>query len=451
MKEIGKIISFQNTHQSEGFHTKVEDFKDVPFDIKRTYWTYDIPAGAARGGHAHKECLEVIIAASGSFTVILDDGTRKEAFHLNRPDEGLLVNTGIWRTLEDFSAGSVCFVLASELYDADDYIYEYEDFLEYTKERAVMITIKRYDSTTDRERWNQFVALSKQATFLLHRSYMDYHSDRFHDHSLMIFRNDKLYALLPANENGDTFYSHQGLTYAGLITNEKASAEDVCLVFVAINEYLKQAGFRKCIYKPIPWIYQQQPAEEDLYALFKECHAQICVRNISAVINLKHPLKWYNIRKSGARKALAKGIVVEESEDYESFWNILSENLMNTYHAHPVHTLQEIKQLHASLPDNIKLYVARDESGKMLGGTVLYISPKVVHTQYISASEEGKQQHALDALFQYLIQTRYKDFDYFDFGTSNEEGGKVLNTSLIYQKEGFGGRGVAYDTYEWTL
>ena len=133
MKEIGKIISFLNTHQSEGFHTKVEGFKDVPFDIKRTYWTYDIPAGAARGGHAHKECLEVIIAASGSFTVILDDGTRKEAFHLNRPDEGLLVNTGIWRTLEDFSAGSVCFVLASELYDADDYIYEYEDFLEYTK------------------------------------------------------------------------------------------------------------------------------------------------------------------------------------------------------------------------------------------------------------------------------------------------------------------------------
>ena len=134
MKEIGKIIRFQNTHQSEDFQaTNVEDFKDVPFHIRRTYWTYDIPAGAARGGHAHKECLEVIIAASGSFTVMLDDGTRKKAFHLNRPDEGLLVNTGIWRTLEDFSAGSVCFVLASELYDADDYIYEYEDFLEYTK------------------------------------------------------------------------------------------------------------------------------------------------------------------------------------------------------------------------------------------------------------------------------------------------------------------------------
>ena len=90
-------------------------------------------------------------------------------------------------------------------------------------------------------------------------------------------------------------------------------------------------------------------------------------------------------------------------------------------------------------------------TGKMLGGTVLYISRKVVHTQYISASEEGKQSHALDALFQDLIKIRYKDLDYFDFGTSYEEGGKVLNASIIYQKEGFGGRGVVYNTYEWEL
>ena len=134
MKEIGKIIRLQNTHQSEGFHTKVEDFKDVPFPIRRTYWTYDIPEGAARGGHAHKECLEVIIAASGSFTVTLDDGNRKQSYLLNRPDQGLLVNTGIWRTLEDFSAGSVCLVLASELYEEDDYIYDYDEFLKYARQ-----------------------------------------------------------------------------------------------------------------------------------------------------------------------------------------------------------------------------------------------------------------------------------------------------------------------------
>ena len=280
---------------------------------------------------------------------------------------------------------------------------------------------------------------------------MDYHSDRFTDHSLLVYRQGKLYALLPANERDHTLYSHQGLTYAGLLTTTKATTEDICEVFVAIRQYLKSLGFQKMIYKPIPWIYHQIPAEEDLYALFKECNAQISVRNISAVIDLHHPLKWYNIRKQGAKKAFNQPIHIECSEDYATFWEILSTNLMKTYQATPVHTLEEIKLLHARFPESIKLYVALQEDGKMLGGTLLYITPKVVHTQYISASEEGKQKHALDALFMQLIQQEYKDWDYFDFGTSNENGGKVLNTSLIYQKEGFGGRGVVYDTYEWEL
>lgn len=133
MKEIGRIIDLSRKQNDEGSYTRVETLVDVPFDIKRTYWTYDIPAGAARGGHAHKECLEVIIAASGSFTVTLDDGTHQKTFLLNRPDQGLLVNTGIWRTLQDFAAGSVCFVLASELYDANDYIYDYDEFIKYTR------------------------------------------------------------------------------------------------------------------------------------------------------------------------------------------------------------------------------------------------------------------------------------------------------------------------------
>ena len=109
-----------------------------------------------------------------------------------------------------------------------------------------MFEIRKY-TDADKEAWNAFVDQSRNATFLLNRSYMDYHSDRFHDHSLMIFHNNKLYALLPANEDGDIFYSHQGLTYAGLLTTGHASAENICQVFVAINTYLKQAGFRKCM------------------------------------------------------------------------------------------------------------------------------------------------------------------------------------------------------------
>ena len=131
---LGEIIALPKIYHPRGNLTVEEQMKNVPFEVKRVYWTYDVPAGERRGGHAHKECVEFIIAVSGSFTVTLDDGKgNRKDFHLNHPWEGLLVPTGIWRTLEDFSSGAVCLVLASELFDEDDYLYEYDEFLEYVK------------------------------------------------------------------------------------------------------------------------------------------------------------------------------------------------------------------------------------------------------------------------------------------------------------------------------
>ena len=131
---LGEIIELPKIYDPRGNLTVAEQIKNVPFEVKRVYWTYDVPAGERRGGHAHKECLEFSIAVSGSFTVTLDDGKgNRKDFHLNHPWEGLLVPTGIWRTLEDFSSGAVCLVLASELFDEDDYLYEYDEFLEYVK------------------------------------------------------------------------------------------------------------------------------------------------------------------------------------------------------------------------------------------------------------------------------------------------------------------------------
>lgn len=111
--------------------TVAEGAKHVPFDIARAYWTYDVPSGESRGGHAHKQCREIIIAISGSFTVTLDNGSEKETFHLNHPWQGLLVETDVWRTLDDFSSGAVCLVLASEPFEEADYIREYDSYLEY--------------------------------------------------------------------------------------------------------------------------------------------------------------------------------------------------------------------------------------------------------------------------------------------------------------------------------
>lgn len=126
-----KIIDIPKIEDRRGNLSVVEEFKNVPFHIARAYWLYDVPAGAMRGGHAHKRLKQLLIALSGSFTVTLDDGLEKRKILLNRPYQGLLIETGIWRTIDDFSSGAVCLVLASELYDESDYIYDYKEFLKY--------------------------------------------------------------------------------------------------------------------------------------------------------------------------------------------------------------------------------------------------------------------------------------------------------------------------------
>lgn len=132
-KTIGKVLCLPKIIDPRGNLTVAESMKDMPFGIKRVYWVYDVPGGECRGGHAHKECKEFIIAVSGSFHVTLDDGNNKDTYLLNHPYQGLFVETGIWRTLDDFSSGAVCLVLASDLYDEGDYIRDYDEFLDYVK------------------------------------------------------------------------------------------------------------------------------------------------------------------------------------------------------------------------------------------------------------------------------------------------------------------------------
>ena len=126
------IIELDRHHSArKGDISVVENGLTVPFDTKRVYYLYDVPGGVNRGGHAHKELQQLIVAVSGSFTVVLDDGSVKRSFILNRPYMGLYVVPGIWRVLEDFSSGSVCLVLASEKYDPDDYIRDYDEFIAF--------------------------------------------------------------------------------------------------------------------------------------------------------------------------------------------------------------------------------------------------------------------------------------------------------------------------------
>ena len=133
-----KLINLPKITDPRGNLTVAEGADVVPFDIKRAYWVYDVPGGESRGGHAHKRLRQLVVALSGSFTVTLDNGYERRTVLLNHPWQGLVIETNIWRTLDDFSSGAVCLVLASDHFDEDDYIYDYDEFLAYIGRDSVI-------------------------------------------------------------------------------------------------------------------------------------------------------------------------------------------------------------------------------------------------------------------------------------------------------------------------
>lgn len=310
-----------------------------------------------------------------------------------------------------------------------------------------MFEIIRYSGERKAE-WDEFIDRSKNGTFLLKRGYMDYHSDRFDDFSLMFFLKNRLYAVFPSNVNGEILYSHQGLTYGGMITDGNARTAEICTLFDDMNRFLTANGIKKVVYKAVPWIYFTQPAEEDLYALTNVCRAKLIYREISSAIILDNKRPFSELRRRCCRKAGKAGITVEDSLDFGTFWKILDNNLENKYGVSPVHTCEELEMLAGRFPDNIRLYMSY-LGDVALGGVVVYLNKETVHIQYISATTEGKKLGALDILFDELINNVFSDLKYFDFGKSTEQNGTYLNGQLIFQKEGFGARGVCYDTYEW--
>ena len=133
MENKARLIDLPKILDRRGNLSVIEEFKNIPFKIARTYWIYDVPGGEVRGGHAYRENQEFIVALSGSFDVVLDDGTVKKTFHLNRSYYGLYVPKGYWREMNNFSTNSLALILASTGYNSEDYIYDYQSFLEEVK------------------------------------------------------------------------------------------------------------------------------------------------------------------------------------------------------------------------------------------------------------------------------------------------------------------------------
>ena len=315
-------------------------------------------------------------------------------------------------------------------------------------ETSLPLTIQKYNSEL-KVIWNQFVDESKNGTFILKRDYMEYHSDRFTDYSLFIYDKNKLVAIMPASIHGDEVRSHGGLTYGGFIVNRKMTVQLMLSVFDNVICFLKEEGVKKFLYKRVPYVFYDYPSDEDLYALFR-FNALLTSRNISTSILLSDRIRFSERRRRNVKKAIKAKLSFRQTNDYKSYFNILEEVLASRYDAKPVHTLSEMEYLANQFPENIKLY-ATFESENMLAGVIIYETPLVAHTQYIASSYEGRNCGALDFCFDKLVNDIYTDKVYFDFGTSNEERGLVLNEGLIEQKQEFGARGVAYDEYTLNL
>jgi Acetyltransferase (GNAT) domain len=335
------------------------------------------------------------------------------------------------------------------------------DFLPYTR--------------ADAARWNALVARSANATFLFDRGFMDYHADRFTDASLLVLRQDKLVALLPAHREGARLISHGGLSYGGLVVDQPLGTEAMLQLMQDLQAHLAAQGITELLYKTIPHLYHQRPCEADRYALFR-CGARLVRRDVLSAIG-PTPAHWPPAQRrqvtgamrarvdfalirhdgcAGAAPQPAGDVPVAASAasasegsilaDWTDFWTLLEAELAARHESAPVHSLAEITRLAAAFPQHIRLHLARRGS-EVLAGMVLFETATASHVQYMAASPASRRCAALDLLAERAIAEAQASGKWFDFGHSNEEQGQVLNTGLAFYKESHGASAVAHDYY----
>lgn len=298
--------------------------------------------------------------------------------------------------------------------------------------------------------WDDTVRNSRNGIFLHLRDYMDYHADRFEDHSLMA-RDDKgrLIAVLPANRRGNLLQSHAGLTFGGWLMTDRADLLAMTAVWREMVAYLLAQGISEIDYRPTPHIYHRSPAEDDIYALMQAGGSLSAVLP-STVISLSDDLGFDMANRQSVSKATRAGVLVQKSDDWEAYWNMLTERLAERFDARPVHTLDEILRLKTLFPDNIELYTATLD-GRMLAGIVMYTSRYCAHSQYTASTEDGRRARVIPLIYRHILNQYQDRVRYFDLGTSIEADWHEINEGLVRQKAGFGGRTIAYNRYHISL
>ena len=306
----------------------------------------------------------------------------------------------------------------------------------------------------DAERWDTFCAEAFGATFLHTRRFLSYHGDRFTDRSLIYEDGARWLGVLPAAQSPslpELVVSHPGITYGGVLHDGGLRGEAMLDALQAARTHYAAAGYTSWLYKPVPHIYHRAPAQDDLYALFR-LDAKRVRCDLSSCIALAHPLPVSERRRRALKKAQRAGLTLESGAQLaDELWPVLEANLGERHGQKPVHSLAEIRSLLERFPQAIHITVARLEK-QVIAGTVLFIAGAVCHTQYIASNALGHETGALDLVFdRQITEARDMKAQFFDFGISNEDGGRSLNEGLHRFKSEFGAGGVVHEFYEIDL
>ena len=309
-----------------------------------------------------------------------------------------------------------------------------------------MIKVQKYNSS-QKSNWNNFVKKSKNGTFLFERDFIEYHSNRFIDYSLMIYDKKELLAIFPANLNKKTeVVSHSGLTYGGLVISERMKLNTYLSVFKNILFFLNQNGISILNYKSIPIFYIRLPSQEEEYAFFL-LKAELTRVDTTLAIKNDTKISYQKRRERSIKEADNFDFRIDKDGDFKVFWEkILTPNLETRFGKEPVHTLEEIELLKTKFPKNIH-QINIFQADEIVAGCTIFETHLVAHAQYIAANDFGRKSGILDKLFDYLITELFVEKAFFNFGICNEDAGRYINQGLLDWKESFGGRTSTHKFY----
>jgi hypothetical protein len=309
-----------------------------------------------------------------------------------------------------------------------------------------MIEIKQYDYSLKYE-WDQFIENSEVSSFLLKRDFIEYHSDKYDEISLMVYNDGKLNIIIPGCKLDQTYSSFHFLTYGGIILSQNYKFTEIESSFQHVLSYIKEnLNFKKFTIKRIPYIYYRKPNEDDLYLLFKN-DFKLIGRQLSSSLSLSN-FQIPSKKKYNYRKCLKNGIKLIECDSSENLMEIMNFNLKK-YKKKSVHTFKELNYLKSKFLNEICFYEAK-LNNEVLGGCIIFKVNSCIHIQYMCSSDIGRKNRVIDFIVNKLIEI-YSNYEFLDYGISTEDNGNVLNYNLLNAKRELGFNAICYDIYHKEL